>query len=125
MANWSPAALWSRIQTRRRSFGYTVGQSVRYQIDSIAASALRHGVSRAQIEYVVAHYVVIEYEPPDDDHKYDILMFLGHNRNLVPLEVGALLLTSPTTASTNVRVIHADSMQEKYRSAYEAALSLL
>lgn len=68
---------------------------------SWAQSAAKHGISRRRSQYVIEHCgqpYVLDPEPPDRPER---LLFLGDDKDGVPLEVVAIEMLDGT-----LRVIH-------------------
>jgi hypothetical protein len=94
---------------------YTVGMRIEW-----AASAAKHGISRARIRHVIAHCGLIFEQPAPlgspaglDDPR---LVYLGDDAAGVPLEVMAIELDSG-----GLLVIHAMPLRTKYHTQYEEA----
>lgn len=76
-----------------------------------AASASRHGISRERSRYVVSHCTCpLSGLDPDD---FDLVAYLGPDRNGIPLEVFGIELDSD-----DVLVIHAMKLRARYRDDY-------
>ncbi len=77
----------------------------------VAASALRHGISRERSRYVVTHCTCPIYGLDSAD--IDLVAYLGPDGNGVPLEVFGIQLDSD-----EVLVIHAMKLRTRYRDDY-------
>lgn len=77
---------------------------------AIQPSARRHGISDERILYVVRTCP----RPIEHPTKEDQILFLGHDRQGVPLEVVAV-----EDADRRLAVFHAMRMRPGYRKAFE------
>jgi hypothetical protein len=79
-----------------------------------AASASRHGISEDRARYVIEHCADPLYPGPADQGNPARVLFLGPDRNGIPLEVIALEL-----ADGDLLVIHAMKLSTKYRGDFD------
>lgn len=88
---------------------------MRFVAYSWTAAARRHGVSRERAAHVVGHCGLVVVRLPEPPGRPDeALLFLGDDRDGVPLEVVGVLLDDG-----RLRVIHAMEMQQRYLPLYE------
>jgi hypothetical protein len=78
-------------------------------------SATRHSIAHQRARYVVEHCTCPLYSAGPDDA--DLVVFLGPDRDGVPLEVIGLEL-----ADEDLLVIHAMKLRPTYRADYERVL---
>ena len=85
----------------------------------VAASALKQGVTEAQIEYVIAHCGLVFDEPAplESTIPYDRSVYLGDDQRGVALEIAAIGLDNG-----DLVVVHAMKLRKKYRDRYNEAL---
>ena len=84
-----------------------------------AQSAFKHGVTKAQIEFLVAHCGLVFDEParPGSSIPDDRSLYLGDDEHGTALEVVAIALHGE-----RLLVVHAMKMRAAYRERYNEAL---
>ena len=84
-----------------------------------AQSAFKHGVAKAQIEFVVAHYGLVfdDAAPPGSSIPDDRSIYLGDDEHGTALEVVAIALDDE-----RLLIVHAMKLRGAYREQYEEAL---
>ena len=85
-----------------------------------ADSAFRHGITAPQIEYVIAHCGLVydEPAPPGSAIPDDRSLYLGDDEQGAALEVAAIAVDD-----SDLLVVHAMKLRDKYREQYNHALA--
>jgi len=83
---------------------------------TFAPSAARHGISQERAAYVVEHCPAPYYAPPRAGMD-DRILYLGPDRNGVPLEVGAV-----ERSNGELFVIHAMPLRRSFEDDYAAVM---
>lgn len=106
-------------RTKGLDGSYSVRQNsrVEYAGFSWAAAARKHGVSRAQVQFVVGRVGVCFVRPAlPPDRPDEAVLFVGDDEAGEAVEVVGVEL-----ADGSLRVIHAMPMRSNYRPLYEEA----
>jgi hypothetical protein len=86
-----------------------------------ARSAFKHGITEAQIRYVIQHYGVADDVPLESNPSQHGLLFVGDDQRAVALEIIAVPIRGEGDTE-DLLIIHAMPLRTRYRPEYERVM---
>ena len=86
-----------------------------------ARSAVRHGITEAQIRYIVELYGVADDVPLESNAAISGLLFVGDDQRAIALEIIGVMVRDGS-GGEDLLVIHAMPLRRRYRPEYERVM---